>query len=80
MLELIKVEHSDQQRREPLDLNPMKRTALDAVFNSKIPMAKGVVSPVKLSHALDAMLPPNAIVTAEPGVSAIYPSAFVIGP
>lgn len=76
MLELIKAEHPNLEPA-PLDLNPMKRTALDAVFNSNIPMPKGVVSPVKLTEALDAILPPNAIVTAEPGVSAIYPSALL---
>ena len=76
MIELIKAEHPNLER-PPLDLNPMKRTALDAVFSSNIPMPKGVVSPVRLSQALDAILPPNAIVTAEPGVSAIYPSALL---
>jgi len=76
MLELLTSEHPAQQR-SPLDLNPIKRTALDAVFNANIPMPKGTVSPVKLSQALDAMLPPDGIVTAEPGVSAIYPSALL---
>lgn len=76
MLELIKAEHPGLERLS-VDLNPMKRTALDAVFNSNIPMPKGVVSPVKLTQVLDAILPPDAIVTAEPGVSAIYPSALL---
>lgn len=76
MVALIKTEHSDK-RRDTLDLNPMKRTALDAVFNSNIPMPEGVISPVKLTQALDAILPDDAIVTAEPGVSAIFPSALL---
>ena len=76
MVELIKTEHAGL-KREKIDLNPVKRTALDAVFKSNIPMPDGVISPVKLSQALDAMLPSNAIVTAEPGVGAIYPSALL---
>ena len=76
MVELIRREHPGLER-EKLDLNPMKRTALDAVFNSNIQMPEGTISPVKLTQALDAMLPANAIVTAEPGVSAIYPSALL---
>ena len=55
----------------------MKRTALDKVFNANIPMPEGTISPVKLSQALDALMPDNAIVTSEPGVSAIYPSALL---
>lgn len=76
MIELIKAEHRGIERVK-IDLNPMKKTALDAVFNANIPMPKGTISPVKLVHALDRMLPPDAIVTAEPGVSAIYPSALL---
>lgn len=76
MLELIEKEHGEVQRK-PLDLTETKRAALDAVFNSDIPMPAGTISPVKLSQILDAILPPNAIVTAEPGVSAIYPSALL---
>lgn len=76
MAELIRAEHADL-KRSTLDLNPIKQTALDAVFNSNIPMPQGTVSPVKLTQALDRILPPNAIVTAEPGVSAIYPSALL---
>ncbi|TKW64941.1 MAG: thiamine pyrophosphate-binding protein [Paracoccus denitrificans] len=76
MAELIRAEHADLKRKT-LDLNPIKQTALDAVFNSNIPMPQGTVSPVKLTQALDRILPPNAIVTAEPGVSAIYPSALL---
>ena len=76
MVELLKTEHPNLQR-EKVDLNPIKKAALDAVFNSTIPMPEGVVSPVKLTQALDRILPPNAIVTAEPGVSAIYPSALL---
>ncbi|WP_156453426.1 thiamine pyrophosphate-dependent enzyme [Polycladidibacter hongkongensis] len=76
MVALIKAEHLNLDR-EPLDLTVMKRTALDAVFNSNIEMPKGTVSPVKLSQALDKILPANGIVTSEPGVSAIYPSALL---
>ncbi len=76
MVELIKKNHPDLTRPE-VDLNPVKRTALDAVFNSNIPMPEGVISPVKLSQALDKILPSNAVVTSEPGVSAIYPSALL---
>lgn len=76
MVARIRSEHPSL-KREPLDLNAMKRTALDAVFNSNTPMPKGTVSPVKLTQALDELLPANAIVTAEPGVSAIYPSALL---
>lgn len=76
MLEIIEREHPNL-KPAPLDLTPMKRTALDAVFSSNIEMPKGCVSPVKLVQALDEILPPNAIVTAEPGVSAIYPSALL---
>lgn len=76
MVELIQSEHPGL-KRDAIDLNPMKKTALDAVFNSNIPMPAGTISPVKLTRALDEMLPPDAIVTAEPGVSAIYPSALL---
>ncbi|UUX48937.1 thiamine pyrophosphate-binding protein [Nisaea acidiphila] len=76
MVELVRAKHPDLER-ETLDLTQVKRTALDNVFNSNIPMPGGTVSPVKLTQALDAMLPPDAIVTAEPGVSAIYPSALL---
>lgn len=76
MVELIRSGHPDL-RREQLDLTDVKRTALDAVFNSNIPMPEGTISPVKLTEALDRLLPENAIVTAEPGVSAIYPSALL---
>ncbi len=76
MLELIEAEHG-QVQRQPLDLTDIKQAALDAVFNSAIPMPPGTISPVKLSQVLDALLPPHAIVTAEPGVSAIYPSALL---
>lgn len=76
MVEIIKSEHPDLVRDE-IDLNPIKKTALDKVFNSNIPMPDGTVSPVKLSQALDKILPANAIITSEPGVSAIYPSALL---
>lgn len=76
MVELIRAGHPDL-KREKIDLTEIKRTALDNVFNSNIPMPEGTVSPVKLTQVLDAILPANAIVTAEPGVSAIYPSALL---
>lgn len=76
MLELLDRDHPDLCP-DPVDLTEMKRTALDAVFNSNIPMPTGCVSPVKLTQALDRLLPADAIVTSEPGVSAIYPSALL---
>ncbi len=76
MVRLIRSEHGTP-RRAPLDLSDMKRTALETVFNANIPMPEGTVSPVKLTQALDRLLPPDAIVTAEPGVAAIYPSALM---
>ena len=76
MVELIRAEHANLSR-SVIDLTSLKRTALDAVFNSNIEMPEGTVSPVKLTQALDEVLPPNAIVTSEPGVSAIYPSALL---
>lgn len=76
MAEVIRQDHPDLTRA-PLDLTSMKQTALDAVFKSNIPMPEGTVSPVKLTEALDRLLPADAIVTAEPGVSAIYPSALL---
>ncbi|WP_299592058.1 thiamine pyrophosphate-binding protein [uncultured Tateyamaria sp.] len=76
MVEIIKAEHPDLTR-EKVDLNPIKKSALDKVFKSNIPMPEGTISPVKLTQALDRILPPDAIVTSEPGVSAIYPSALL---
>lgn len=76
MVELIKTEF-DGLKRDVVDLNPIKKSALDAVFNSDIRMPDGCISPVRLSQVLDSILPPDAIVTAEPGVSAIYPSALL---
>lgn len=76
MVQLIRSEYTDLNRPK-LDLTQMKRTALDAVFNSNIPMPEGCVSPVKLTQALDRLLPADATVTSEPGVSAIYPSALL---
>lgn len=64
-------------RRDEVNLTQMKETALDNVFNSNIPMPEGTVSPVKLSQVLDRIMPDDAIVTSEPGVSAIYPSALL---
>ena len=76
MVELIRSDYPNL-KRDKIDLNPLKRTALDTGFNSNIPMPRGTISPVKLTKALDDILPPNAIVTAEPGDSAIYPSALL---
>jgi len=76
MVELIRAEHPGLSR-DKVDLTDIRRTALDAVFNSAIRMPEGTVSPVRLTQALDKLLPPDAIVTAEPGVSAIYPSALL---
>jgi acetolactate synthase-1/2/3 large subunit len=76
MLSILRDEYSDVTRPK-IDLNSVKQTALNKVFNSNIPMPEGTVSPVKLTQVLDQILPPNAIVTSEPGVSAIYPSALL---
>lgn len=76
MTAVIRNEHPTLTRNK-VDLTELKRTALDAVFNSNIEMPAGTVSPVKLTQALDKLLPTDAIVTAEPGVSAIYPSALL---
>ncbi len=76
MIEVLRAEHPDLDRA-PLDLNPIKQTALDKVFNANIPMPEGTISPVKLSQVLDRIMPEDAIVTSEPGVSAIYPSALL---
>lgn len=76
MVELIRRDHP-RLDRTPLDLNPLKRSALDTVFNSNIPMPDGTISPVRLTQVLDKLLPDDAIVTAEPGVSAIFPSALL---
>ncbi len=73
---LIKADHPNLTRPK-IDLNPIKKTALDKVFNSNIPMPEGTISPVKLSQVLDRIMPDNAVVTSEPGVSAIYPSALL---
>ncbi|WP_299602423.1 thiamine pyrophosphate-binding protein [uncultured Tateyamaria sp.] len=76
MVEIIKTEHSNFDRPR-VDVTATKKTALDKVFNSNIPMPEGTISPVKLSQALDRLMPDNAVVTSEPGVSAIYPSALL---
>lgn len=76
MVEVIKEKHPDLDRPK-IDLTSMKKTAIDNVLNSNIRMPEGTISPVKLACALDSILPDNAIVTAEPGVSAIYPSALL---
>lgn len=76
MVEIIKSDHT-RSSRPSIDLNPLKKTALEKVFNSNIPMPDGTVSPVKLTQVLDNILPSDAIITSEPGVSAIYPSALL---
>lgn len=76
MVQIIRTEHPNLQRQK-LDLNPIKTSALEKVFNSNIPMPEGTVSPVKLTQVLDKLLPADAIVTSEPGISAIYPSALM---
>lgn len=76
MVELLDAEHPGIER-EKIDLGDVKRTALGAVFNSNIKMPENTVSPVKLTQVLDRLLPDDAIVTAEPGVAAIYPSALL---
>lgn len=76
MVHLLEAEHASIKRKR-VDLTEMKITALEKVFNSNIPMPEGTISPVKLTQALDEMMPENAIVTSEPGVSAIYPSALL---
>jgi len=76
MLEILKSEHPNLTRPQ-VDLTQMKQTALDKVFNANIPMPEGTISPVKLSQALDQLMPKGAVVTSEPGVSAIYPSALL---
>ena len=76
LVELIDTEYTVAPR-PALDLNPIKEAARDAVFFANTPMPEGTVSPVKLTQALDQILPPDGIVTAEPGVAAIYPSALL---
>jgi len=76
MLEVLKRDHGTIARPR-LDLTEVKRTALDTVFNANIPMPDGTISPVKLTQVLDRIMPDDAIVTSEPGVSAIYPSALL---
>jgi len=76
MVEHLRARPSLKERKK-IDLTEVKKTALDNVFNSNIPMPKGTVSPVKLSQVLDQIMPDDAIVTSEPGVSAIYPSALL---
>ena len=76
MVEILKSEHPNLTCA-PVDLNSIKQTALNKVFNSNIPMPEGTISPVKLSQVLDKIMPDDAVVTSEPGVSAIYPSALL---
>ena len=76
MVECLRAEHPILERPS-IDLTEIKKTALEKVFSSNIPMPEGAVSPVKLSQVLDRIVPDDAIVTSEPGVSAIYPSALL---
>lgn len=76
MVELLRAQRP-KVNRPRLDLTSIKQTALEKVFNSNIPMPEGTVSPVKLSQVLDQLMPDDAVVTSEPGVSAIYPSALL---
>lgn len=76
MVELLDAK-PNRRERKTVDLTELKRSAIDRVFNSNVEMPEGTVSPVRLTQALDALLPDNAIVTAEPGVAAIYPSALL---
>ncbi|MEL6466291.1 MAG: thiamine pyrophosphate-binding protein [Pseudomonadota bacterium] len=76
MLETLKNEQPAPDRPR-VDLTSIKTTALEKVFNANIPMPQGTISPVKLSQAVDRLLPDNSVVTSEPGVSAIYPSALL---
>ena len=76
MVEMIRANYPDLER-PTIDLNPIKQTALDNVFNANIPMPEGTLSPVRLSQILDKLMPDDAIVTSEPGVGAIYPSALL---
>ncbi len=76
MVDCLKADHPGLNRRR-VDLTDMKQSALDKVFNSNMPMPDGTISPVKLSKVLDRLMPDDAIVTSEPGVSAIYPSALL---
>ena len=76
LVHLLRTDYAASARPQ-VDLTEVKQTALDKVFNSNIPMPDGTLSPVKLSHALDRLMPDDAIVTSEPGVSAIYPSALL---
>lgn len=76
LLELLRLGHPVLDRPS-VDLTELKQSALDAVFNANIPMPKGTLSPVRLAQALDRLLPDDGIITAEPGVAAIYPSALM---
>lgn len=76
MAELIARDFAEVSR-PPVDLTETRQAHLDAVFGANIPMPDGTLSPVRLTHALDRLLPPDAVVTAEPGVAAIYPSALL---
>jgi len=76
MTEILDRDHPGLDR-PALDLGPLRQTALDAVFNSNVEMPAGTISPVKITQVLDRLLPDDAVVTAEPGVAAIYPSALL---
>ena len=76
MYELLKTQYSPV-KKELKNINEIKQQALNEVFNKNIEMPKGTISPVKLSQALQEIMPNEAIITAEPGVSAIYPSSLL---
>ena len=76
MYELLKTQYKPVEKKLT-NINKIKQQALNEVFNKDIEMPKGTISPVKLSQALQEIMPKEAIITAEPGVSAIYPSSLL---
>ncbi len=76
MLRILEATAPDATRPR-VDVTPEKQAALETAFNSNVKMPEGTLSPVKLAQALDRLLPDTAIVTAEPGIAAIYPSALL---
>jgi len=76
MYELLKTQYSPVKQKLS-NITKIKQDALEKVFNIDIKMPTGTISPVKLSQALQEIMPSKAIITAEPGVSAIYPSSLL---
>ncbi|MEZ5649343.1 MAG: thiamine pyrophosphate-binding protein [Burkholderiaceae bacterium] len=76
MLE-IAIERGISAGERRIDLNPLKRRAIEAVTGAAVALPPGVISPVRMTQVLESILPDDAIVTAEPGVAAIYPSALI---